>query len=64
MKKKNKKNGFAMVEVLIAAVTVISIFTLLYNSIYPIVGISKASENYDDIDSKYIAITTVQMEKW
>ncbi len=61
MKKKNKKNGFAMVEVLIAAVTVISIFTLLYNSIYPIVGISKASENYDDIDSKYIAFYIKEM---
>lgn len=61
MKKKNKKNGFAMVEVLIAAVIVISIFTLIYNSIYPIIGFSRASENYDDIDSKYIAFYIKEM---
>lgn len=44
-----------MVETLIAAVSVISIFSLLYNLVYPLLGGYKKSQNYDDLDSKYIA---------
>ena len=61
MKKKNKKNGFAMVEILIAAVTVIGVFSLLYNSVYPLIGAYSASERYEDLDSKYVAFYIKEM---
>ncbi len=61
MKKRMKKNGFAMVEVLIAAVSVISIFALLYNTTYPIIGSYNTIEKYDDLDSKYVAFYIKEM---
>lgn len=61
MKKKYKKNGFAMVEILIAAVTVIGVFSLLYNSVYPLIGAYSASDKYDDLDSKYVAFYIKEM---
>jgi len=61
MKKILNKKGFALVETLIAAVAVISIFTLLYNLVFPLAGSSKASQNYDDLDSKYIAFYLKEM---
>lgn len=53
--------GFAMVETLIAAVSVIGIFTLLFNLIYPMVGGYQTSLNYDDLDTKYIAFYIREM---
>lgn len=61
MKKILNKKGFAMVETLIAAVSVISIFSLLYNLVYPLLGGYKKSQNYDDLDSKYIAFYIKEM---
>lgn len=61
MKKDIKKNGFAMVEILIAAVTVIGVFSLLYNSVYPLIGAYSASERYEDLDSKYVAFYIKEM---
>lgn len=61
MKKVLNNSGFAMVETLIAAVSVISIFALLYNLIYPLLGGYKASQNYDDLDSKYVAFYVKEM---
>lgn len=61
MKKILNKKGFALVETLIAAVSVISIFTLLYNLVFPLVGSSRVSQNYDDLDSKYVAFYLKEM---
>lgn len=61
MKKNFNNKGFAMVETLIAAVSVISIFSLLYNLVYPLLGGYNASQNYDDLDSKYIAFYVKEM---
>lgn len=61
MKKVFNNKGFAMVETLIAAVSVISIFSLLYNLVYPLLGGYNASQNYDDLDSKYIAFYIKEM---
>lgn len=50
-----------MVETLVAAVVVISLFTFLYNLIYPLTGGYHASLNYDDLDTKYIAFYIKEM---
>lgn len=54
MKKLNNK-GFLMVETLIVSVFVLTIFVLVYQNSVPMVGIYKARERYDDIDSVYNA---------
>lgn len=61
MKRILNNHGFAMAETLIAAVIVISIFALLYNLIYPLTGNYKATQNYDDLDTKYIAFYIREM---
>lgn len=53
MKKNNK--GFVLVETLIVSVSVAAIFTIIYLNLYPIVGEYQKVENYDDIDTKYVA---------
>lgn len=52
MKKLNKK-GFVLVETLVTTVFVMSIFAIMYNNFYPLIGEYEKRENYDDIDSKY-----------
>ena len=52
MKKLNKK-GFVLVETLVTTVFVMSIFAIMYNNFYPLVGEYEKRENYDDVDSKY-----------
>lgn len=61
MKRNLNNHGFAMAETLIAAVTVISIFTLLYQLVFPLAEGYKATENYDDLDTKYIAFYIREM---
>lgn len=53
--KKNKLNnkGFVLVETLIVSTFVMSIFSILYNNFYPLMGEYEKREVYDDIDGKY-----------
>lgn len=55
MKILKDKRGFALVETIICALFVASIFTLLFTQMYPITGSTEATYNYDDIGTKYIA---------
>ncbi len=52
MRKLNNK-GFMLVETLIVAVFLVTIFSILYNNFYPLIGEYERREYYDDIDSKY-----------
>lgn len=53
--KKNKLNnkGFVLVETLIVSTFVMTIFSILYNNFYPLMGEYEKREVYDDIDGKY-----------
>ncbi len=56
MKKRRLNNkGFVLVETLVVSVFVMSIFAILYNNFYPLIGEYEKRENYDDIDGKYNA---------
>ncbi len=52
MKKLNNK-GFVLVETLIVSVFLVTIFSILYNNFYPLMGEYERRESFDDIDSKY-----------
>lgn len=52
MKKLDNK-GFVLVETLVVAVFLVSIFSILYNNFYPLMGEYERRETFDDIDSKY-----------
>ena len=52
MRKLNNK-GFMLVETLIVAVFLVTIFSILYTNFYPLIGEYERREFYDDIDSKY-----------
>lgn len=47
--------AFALVETLIVTVFVMTIFTFIFTSLYPLVGKYEAHERYDKVDGKYIA---------
>lgn len=54
MKKKKLNNGgFVLVETLIVSVFVMSIFSILYNNFYPLMGEYEKREVYDEVDAKY-----------
>ena len=53
MKKNNK--GFVLVETLVVSVAIAAIFSVIYTNIVPVLGEYEKVENYDDLDSKYIA---------
>lgn len=55
MKRLQGNNGFALVETIICAFFVASIFTILFTQLYPISGSFEATEYFDDIETKYIA---------
>lgn len=55
MKKMQNNGGFALVETLIGALFVVVIFTVLFENYYPLIGNYERYENYDDLDSKYVA---------
>lgn len=61
MKRKLNKKGFAMVETLITAVSVIAILSVLYNLVLPLIGNYKANEKYEDLDTKYVAFYIKEM---
>ncbi len=53
---KNKKlnsSGFVLVETLVVSVFVVSIFSILYNNFYPLIGEYEKREVYDEVDAKY-----------
>lgn len=52
MLKLNNK-GFVLVETLISAVFIMSIFSIIYVNFYPIMAEYEKREAYDDVDSKY-----------
>lgn len=54
MKKLNNK-GFVLVETLIVATFVVTIFAVMYNNFYPLMGEYEKREAYDDVDGKYAA---------
>jgi len=51
--KKNNKEGFILVEAIVVAVFVLSLFTFLFVNIIPLIGLYEAQENYDTVDSVY-----------
>lgn len=54
MKKKKLNNrGFVLVETLIVSVFVASIFSILYNNFFPLIGEYEKREVYDEVDAKY-----------
>lgn len=52
MKKRNQK-GFVLIEAIVVAVFVLSLFTFLFSNLVPLVGEYEAAENYDTINSIY-----------
>lgn len=52
MLKLNNK-GFVLVETLISAVFIMSIFSIIYVNFYPIMAEYEKREAYDDVDGKY-----------
>ena len=55
MKKKLNNKGFALVETLVGAMFVSIVFIILFENYFPLMAKYKRYENYDDLDSKYIA---------
>lgn len=54
MKKRNLNNGgFVLVETLVVSVFVMSIFSILYNNFFPLIGEYEKREVYDEVDAKY-----------
>ena len=54
MKKLDNK-GFALAEMLVVSVFVLTIFTLIFTNFYPIIAEYEKREKYDDVDGKYAA---------
>ena len=52
MKKLDNK-GFVLAETLVVTVFIMTIFTILYNNFFPLIGEYEKREHYDDVDSKY-----------
>lgn len=53
--KKLNNSGFILAETLVVTVFLMIIFTMLYTNYYPLMGEYQKRENYDDVDSKYVA---------
>lgn len=51
--RKLNNSGFVLVETLIVSVFVMSIFSILYNNFFPLMGEFEKREVYDDVDAKY-----------
>ncbi len=51
--KKLNNSGFVLAETLVVTVFIMTIFTILYNNFFPLIGEYEKREHYDDIDSKY-----------
>lgn len=55
MKKVKNIKGFALVETLIGAIFVVVLFVMIFENYFPFIAKYEQYENYDDLDSKYIA---------
>ena len=55
MKKVKNIKGFALVETLIGAIFVVVLFVMIFENYFPFIAKYERYENYDDLDSKYIA---------
>lgn len=55
MKKKLNNKGFALVETLVCALFIVAVFIVIFENYIPIMAKYDRYENYDDIDSKYLA---------
>ena len=54
IKMKNLNNkGFVLAETLVVAVFLVTVFSIMYNNFYPLIGEYEKRETYDDVDSKY-----------
>ena len=53
--KKNNQRGFVLVEAIVVAVFVLSLFTFLFVNVVPLVGMYERRLNYDTIDGVYNA---------
>ena len=51
--KKLNNSGFVLAETLVVTVFIMTIFTILYNNFFPLIGEYNKREHYDDVDSKY-----------
>jgi len=51
--KKLNSGGFVLAETLVVTVFIMTIFTILYNNFFPLIGEYEKREHYDDVDSKY-----------
>lgn len=60
MKKLNNK-GFVLVETLVVSVFLMTIFSILYNNFYPLIGEYDRREAFDDLDGKYAAYWVKRM---
>lgn len=61
MKKRINNSGFAMIETLIVAVAVVTILSIVYSLIYPLIGNYEGTANYEDLDTKYVAFYIKEM---
>ncbi len=55
MSRKLGEKGFALAETLVCALFVAAIFVIIFENYIPLMGKYNRTENYDDLDSKYIA---------
>lgn len=53
--KKIKNDGFVLVETIVVAVIVLSIFMMIYENLVPAIGESEVRLHYDDVDTVYAA---------
>jgi len=53
--KKNNEKGFLLIEAIVVAVFVLSLFTFIFINIIPLVGKYETEEQYDTVDGAYNA---------
>lgn len=61
MKKKINQKGFALVETLVVATFVLTIFVMLIANYYPLMGKMERYSNYDEVENIYIAYHLVNL---
>lgn len=53
--KKMENGGFVLIETIVVAVIVLSIFMMIYENLVPAIGESEVRLHYDDVDTVYAA---------
>ncbi len=61
MKRVNNNSGFALIETLVVATFVLTIFVMLIANYYPMMGRLQRYSNYDETESIYTAYHTVAL---